>query len=102
MNDPLPAACAICKGACCEGVAIDPVKLGFSADMLRWWRLHGEPSAFGTWIPQPCRLLKDGLCSEHTTRPQLCRDWAVGGKMCRQAVKERRPMMWRTIFEVMP
>ena len=103
MTD-LPPACKLCAGACCSGVALDPVKLGLPRDVVQWWRMHGEPSAFGTWLNCPCRHLKDGKCEIHDgpSMPQMCKDWKVGGPECRQCVKECRPKQWRQIFGLMP
>ena len=95
-------ACELCKGACCEGMAIDPALLGLPADVLRWWRLHGQGSKLGggTYLPCKCNLLVDGKCTNYDGRPQLCREWNVGCRECRQTVRERRPKNWGSIFRL--
>jgi len=80
----IPKPCAICKGACCEGVVYPSSHL--DGDGLRWLGMRGLIVPGGVYLRCPCRHLADGACAIHPTRPQVCREYRVGGVDCRAAV----------------
>lgn len=85
-----PPACALCRGACCESIVLDPAV--FTLDGARWITYHGTSRADGTIeLPCACDKLQRGLCSIHPTRPRNCVEFQVGGSECRSAIRSRRP-----------
>lgn len=84
-------ACALCRGACCEGIVLPSAPYG-EADANRWLCMHGTPEdAEWLYVPAPCRHLKEGRCSIYEDRPRVCSDFIVGGKLCHRAIKRNRP-----------
>lgn len=88
-------ACAICRGACCETVVIPlPEPRHMTRGMWELLMLRGDltPGGGGVRLDAPCRhLTRAGKCGIHDDRPQVCRDYKVGGPACRAAVRDRRP-----------
>jgi hypothetical protein len=86
-------ACQLCRGACCESLVLNlpPTDAG------TWLGLHGKPITGpvggGTHeIEARCTKLSScGRCTIHTTRPEHCKSYAVGGADCRATVARRRP-----------
>lgn len=99
-----PDLCALCKGACCEDVAVGLE--GLPPDKLEFLRIRGTAREVTTpdgrvvtalLIPHRCQhLTSDGRCGIYETRPQICRDLAMGGGACRSIIRRRRPG-WRLI-----
>lgn len=90
-------ACELCGGACCESFVV-PVELGLvSPDTRRWLRMRGRFEAAGLRVNAACENLEGGRCAVHASRPQVCREYEVGGVACRAAVRARRSE-WRDIF----
>ena len=86
MNNP----CFICKGACCESIAIGLKSI--DQDNIDWLNLHEGVKATKQEIrfEVKCSELKDGLCNIHDTRPQICRKYQVGSPACLNAINQRR------------
>jgi hypothetical protein len=82
-------ACMICRGACCETIVMPPIP----GDAGTWLALHGKALDGGrVELATPCRALGVcGMCGIYESRPQNCRDFAVGGPLCRDTVRRRRP-----------
>jgi Fe-S-cluster containining protein len=97
--------CDVCRGACCEEVILPRVMfLAPTEDIRRWWEYRGElvsheliegielPEA-GIRLELPCTKLEDGgRCSIYEDRPDVCRDYAPGGRHCLETVARRRSM----------
>lgn len=86
-------ACAQCKGACCETlvVPIESFASPDSFDTLRWASLRGTVKNRRLRVEARCSALSEcGACTIHATRPQPCRDYAVGSPGCLDAVRTRR------------
>src|SRR3990167_2740060 len=82
-------ACALCKGACCESIVLDLTR-SLTRDQLLWFSLHGTVEMGGVRLEAPCKMLKSGECSVWSSRPNVCRDYKVGGKHCVEAIQKRR------------
>ncbi len=84
-------ACAECKGACCEQLHV-PISRGREEEYGRARgvvvRLSGQ---LAVRLEQQCAQLDQGRCSIYASRPVICREYAVGGMGCLDAVRERRP-----------
>lgn len=94
--------CEACRGACCEEVLIPRVMFAApNDDVRRWFELRGSivphellegielPEA-GLRLEVPCGALEDGLCSIYEDRPDVCREFAPGGRHCLETVRRRR------------
>lgn len=94
--------CDACRGACCEEVLLPRVMfLAPTDDIRRWFELRGKlvpheliegielPEA-GILLELQCTALEDGRCSIHEDRPDVCRDYAPGGRHCLETVARRR------------
>ena len=83
VNECLPM-CEACGGACCKYVSISVPYM--TADQERWARTRGELD-LTTWrIRSRCEHLGgDDRCMIYETRPDVCREYAVGGPMCKDA-----------------
>jgi len=80
--------CDNCPGACCRYIS---VRIGVvTPDQARWARLHGVVIEGESWaIPAVCQhLTPAGRCGVYDARPQVCREFAAGGAVCK-AAKER-------------
>ena len=80
-----PTNCDAC-GACCLHVSAPPFKAAEYATLPDWARAEvgqareapGDNSGPCVWFD-----LAAGTCRNHATRPQACRDFAVGSEACR-------------------
>ncbi len=103
MSD-VPAACARCRGACCESivlpVVLDEVPVGIRQAM----KLRGSVRDIGgVRIDSRCRhLSRKGLCAIHEARPDICRRFEVGSPACRAAIEANRPRVAAQILQVLP
>lgn len=94
-------ACQLCRGACCESMVL-PTS-GLAPDQAVWLALHGRMVGKGmVEVEQPCSQLQAGLCAAWSHRPNMCRDYAVGGGSCRATVLRRRPADAQAILAAMP
>lgn len=88
VDDLIHPACAICKGSCCETLQFP---LPDDPDLARWLGFHGKVRGGRVRLETPCSKLVSGQCSVHADKPKVCRDFEVGGDLCRSAVVTRRP-----------
>jgi Fe-S-cluster containining protein len=93
--------CFICQGACCESLEF-PVLL-FAPETIAFLMARGTPlGKRHVEIETRCPSLTDaGRCSCHGSRPAMCREYEVGGLVCRATVLRRRPESAKAIFEAM-
>ena len=83
--------CDGCGGACCRFVV---VAIGdMTPDQRRWAEMRG-PLDFAhggalLWrLPVACpHLTAEGRCDSYADRPDVCREFEVGGKLCKAAMK---------------
>jgi Fe-S-cluster containining protein len=63
-----------------------------SRDALEWVVLHGTVDEEGyVEFDNPCAALTErGACDIYADRPQVCKDFAPGGKACLDTVRKRR------------
>ena len=75
--------CKACGGRCCKVVI---VKMGrLSADLLRFFEMRGTVHGANWHVRSRCKHLTIfGRCRIYETRPQTCKDFEVGGKMCNE------------------
>jgi Fe-S-cluster containining protein len=77
--------CNECGGACCRYVIMKVPPMG--ADEARWAGMRGVMYS-QTWaIRSKCDQLKDGRCVDYESRPDVCRQYACGGKLCKAAMR---------------
>lgn len=87
-------ACALCKGACCETLALP---IGDDEVMRDWLEARGQlfvrpDGRKGVRIDARCPHLSGaGACGVYENRPVLCEQYPVGGVACREAVAALRP-----------
>ena len=83
VSDPV-TSCDGCGGACCRVVKI--AVQAMTPDQLRWANMRGG-IAGGYWhINSVCEnLTDDGKCGIYNTRPDVCRQFEVGGSHCLDA-----------------
>lgn len=70
-------------GACCKYVVI-PME-GFPEDAKRWLAMHEGLKVVGNrlFIAARCKNLRlDNSCAIYADRPDVCRDYLVGGEGC--------------------
>lgn len=93
--------CELCGGACCETVFFTMPE-GASIDR-DWVRTRGMiPHPEGVEVPLPCPRLENGRCTCYTYRPDVCREYEVGGVACRTVVARRRDVrVAARIFKLM-
>ena len=87
MNSP----CFICKGACCETIAI--AFKSIPKDNILWLNLHEGVMANRDRVRFDCKCMElsdEGKCMMHDRRPQICRKLKIGSQACLNAIKERR------------
>ena len=60
-----------------------------STDERRWAKMRGVLSKGGSIfrIHSPCKHLIGGKCGIYENRPNVCKQYEVGGKMCKAAKK---------------
>jgi hypothetical protein len=93
MSDTIHPACALCKGACCEGFALNPRAWGWPDDVSRWLEFHGERSVLGVEFDKPCKhKCSDGKCGIYydDDRPAMCASFEVGSEACLHCIKTKR------------
>ena len=93
-------ACEICRGACCESVAIERF-LPPVVTESDWWKVRTKPSPQGRTLECRCPKLQGGKCVIYDMRPVACQTFAVGSFACRAAVVTRRPEQATEIFKAM-
>lgn len=103
-NDLPPAAsgmhpaCDLCRGACCEVLPVPINGAAMTNDDRRHLRMRGLVLTNEVILNCSCSELKgDGTCGIYSSRPQVCRDFKVGGEDCRKAVQLRRKDQERAI-----
>lgn len=83
-------ACALCRGACCESIAL-PIPTDPDVDTVRWLSYRGTIRNQMLRIEARCsQLTPDGQCGQWASRPKPCQDYPVGSDACRYAITERR------------
>lgn len=104
-----PSICTQC-GLCCDGsmfgfVAADEDEI----EALAALGFQLEPLADSTIFRQPCRFLKDGLCSVYSGRPSTCRRFRCktlqaleGGDLTREEALARIAEVRRLLAEIVP
>ncbi len=81
--------CDTCGGACCRFVVVAIGEL--TADQRRWAEMRGPvdfayKGAFLWRLPVACQnLAEDGMCRIYASRPDVCREFEVGGELCKKA-----------------
>lgn len=80
--------CAICKGACCESITLK-VQMP-TDDLQRFVELRTKPIGQDRNFECRCLALIDGRCGIYPHRPQVCRDFEIGGYNCLTTVHARR------------
>jgi len=83
-------ACELCRGACCEGFRL-PDAMFNSDDLNTWLNNHGQKEGNHIYFPCPCGHFKDGKCLIYNFRPDVCKQFEVGGVPCRRAITRNRP-----------
>ena len=82
--DNQPNKCQKC-GRCCRQAIIDDI---YQVDLIREPRLKAVVEEFTTepgryMLLTPCPFLgKDNLCEIYPTRPDVCRNYELGGHFC--------------------
>lgn len=79
--------CDKCDGACCRMVTI---KVGaMSEDQARWAAMRGEVKGEHWVLPVRCVALNNftGKCTIYEDRPDVCREFEMGGTLCKAAIK---------------
>jgi Fe-S-cluster containining protein len=76
--------CDECGGKCCKGILL-PLTSDYSVN--RWLELHGASQEIVgkdfVYVDARCKMLGDsGQCRGYEDRPQVCRDFQVGGVAC--------------------
>ena len=87
-----PAACRVCKGACCEEFFIEARDIPTSIGAPEWFRARGAAQADGSLLFE-CRcphLRPSGKCGIYDTRPMACAVSPVGAPECLGSIARRR------------
>lgn len=96
-------ACELCKGACCESIVVDG---NLNTKVDEWLVARGRSFTINTIggvpvqkieIETVCPSLSLGKCIRYEFRPEMCKEFEVGSKDCRDTVKRRREN-WESIF----
>jgi len=82
--------CDDCGGACCRFVVVAIGEM--TPDQRRWAEMRGPltPVREGvlSWrLPVACPHLTAAMCGIYDTRPDVCREFESGGKLCEAARK---------------
>ena len=76
--------CDDCGGACCRYVTINVGAM--TPDQQRWATMRGDLEGLRWHIRSECEhLWKSGRCAIYSHRPEVCRDFDVGGEYCKDA-----------------
>lgn len=102
MSEPIHPACALCKGACCEGIRLPLGPFKGKEEIDRWLEYHGMAEEQGQAVYLECRCTKlvDGLCSVYSSRPRVCRKFGVGSVGCMKAIARNRPGAYPEIVKL--
>jgi len=94
-------ACDICKGACCERMAIDTRPL---TEMLKeYFEARGERVGTTIFLNQRCNCLSNGKCSIQEIKPKICSDYQVGSTACVKAIRwKHNDRTQKKIFSLFP
>ena len=92
------SACELCGGACCKSMTL-PKKI-FNEDVARWLGYHAVENDEVMRFNCACRMLHEGKCSIYENRPQMCKDYQVGSRACREAIKRYAPEKETQLFEM--
>ena len=97
----MSAACNICRGACCESLLF-PLS-GMNAEHAEFMKIRGRPIGIGiVEIEARCKSLNaKGQCGVYKERPDLCRQFEVGGTLCLDTVRRRRPASADAILDAL-
>lgn len=88
-------ACEVCRGACCESLVIET---SIHPKVDEWLQARGTILINSrVEIETQCPSLTSGKCSRYITRPEICKEYMVGGDECRETIKRRRKN-WEDIF----
>lgn len=80
----MDVSCDHCNGACCLTVAEVPATTAERNAWPYWLRLETVAAEhFGPL--DSCPWLEDGRCRHYDIRPQMCREYPVGGVHCLEA-----------------
>lgn len=88
MKNEIHPACRLCAGSCCRYIILP----GFfrtsemSSDSKQWLSYHGEREGNDMILSLPCKWLVNGQCGIYERRPQVCREFKPGSRLCRHAV----------------
>jgi len=81
--------CAICQGACCESLVFPSSSYKPEKEFLRYRGRELENGMFEVESRCP-KLKKCGSCGVYEIRPEVCKDYKVGGQNCIDTVMRRR------------
>ncbi len=98
--------CGLCRGACCEDVAMGLEGIpGGQLEFLRFRGATRDVTINGRVIqvlllPHRCQhLTKLGLCDAYEGRPAICRDLEEGGPTCLAVIRRRRQALARELVK---
>lgn len=92
------SACEMCKGACCEFLALN-IKSLVDNDKFKWLAYHGTAYDTVIELDVKCKHLVDGKCSYYDGRPSVCKNMQVGSSMCHVAIARQRTDQRHEIFK---
>ena len=93
-------ACDLCRGACCESWLVPVDGEGPAKEWLLARGRQIKPRTVE--VETVCPQLRDGRCSIYATRPKVCELYRVGGPVCRETVRRRRPGQAAEILALLP
>jgi len=78
--------CSNCNGACCRFIKL-PLTVHLSEDTKRWLELHKSIVVTNThiFVFNKCKNLEDNKCKDYENRPNVCKNYKVGGSECLRA-----------------
>jgi len=88
--------CQECKAACCKHLTA--LTGEWPQEHLPWAKMRGlvkqKDADLWEWhVRSPCQhLSKTGRCKIYDNRPQVCREFEVGGKACLKAQKIQKEL----------
>ena len=82
--------CEICGGACCESIVLPWVRGDTKTEA--WLSVRGERIDRETFaLESRCKhLTNKGACGIHEQKPDICREYPIGGRACLAAIARRR------------